>query len=158
LSGSPPGFPLLFGVNVWGEISSEGCGYSNMAKQGAKKAKRSEQTANEGGTNETGAEQTTWRTGDGRFAGDLPAQQRRLLYPAGCREHLRKALAKEFEEIAAGFVKAAKSGSVPHVKLATELLKPTRQGTTRKKSTAARILKEWAEEKRRQATKDSAPE
>jgi hypothetical protein len=105
--------------------------------------------ANEGGSNEIGGEQKTWRTGDGRFAGDLPAKQRRLLYPAGCREHLRKALAKEFEEITAGFVKAAKSGSVQHVKLATELLKPNRKGATRKKSTAARILKEWAEEKKK---------
>lgn len=32
------------------------------------------------------------RWGDGRFAGDLPAKQPRLLYPAGCREHLRKAM------------------------------------------------------------------
>jgi hypothetical protein len=114
-----------------------------------KAAEKSKPVANEGGSNETGREQKTWRTGDGRFAGDLPAKQRRLLYPAGCREHLRKALAKEFEEIAAGFVKAAKSGSVPHVKLAAELLKPNRKGTTRKQSTAARILKEWAEEKKK---------
>src|SRR5580698_9056506 len=106
-----------------------------MATQRAKrKAGVSKQAANEGGTNETGGEQKTWRTGDGRFAGDLPAKQRRLLYPAGCREHLRKALAKEFEDITAGFVKAAKSGSVPHIKLATELLKPTRNGTPRRKS------------------------
>jgi hypothetical protein len=129
-----------------------------MAKQGVRgKAKKGERPANDGGTNETGGEQKSWRTGEGRFAGDLPAKQRRLLYPAGCREHLRKALAREFEEIAAGFVKAAKSGSVQHVKLATELLKPNRKGATRKQSTAARILKEWAEEKQRQATKDSAP-
>jgi len=115
--------------------------------------RKGELVANGGGTNETGGEQRTWRTGDGRFAGDLPAKQRRLLYPAGCREHLRKALAKEFEEITAGFVKAAKSGSVQHVKLATELLKPNRKGTTRKQSTAARILKEWAEEKKKAEAK-----
>jgi len=118
-------------------------------KRAAQKIVRGKRIANEGGTNETGGEQSTWRSGDGRFAGDLPAKQRRLLYPAGCREHLRKALAREFEEIAAGFVKAAKSGSVPHVKLAAELLKPNRKATTRRPSTAARILKEWAEEKKK---------
>jgi hypothetical protein len=128
---------------------------AEMAKERAtgratKRTGKAERAANEGGTNETGGEQKTWRTGNGRFAGDLPAKQRRLLYPAGCREHLRKALAREFEEIAEGFVKAAKSGSVPHLKLATELLKPNRKGTTRRPSTAARILKEWAEEKKKQ--------
>ena len=123
-----------------------------MAAQQAKSRKRSaERTSNTGGTNEIGGEQKTWRTGDGRFAGDLPSKQRRLLYPAGCREHLRKALAREFEEIAEGFVKAAKSGSVPHLKLATELLKPNRKGASRRKSTAARILEEWAEEKKAKA-------
>jgi len=111
--------------------------------------KRGKRIANEGGANETGGEQKIWRTEDGRFAGDLPAKQRRLLYPAGCREHLRKALARGFEDITKGFVEAAKSGSVPHVKLATELLKPNRKGTTRKKSTVARILKEWAEEQKK---------
>jgi hypothetical protein len=120
-----------------------------MATQRARDKKQGgERVANAGGTNETGGEQKTWRTTDGRFAADMPAKQRRLLYPAGCREHLRKALAREFEEIAEGFVKAAKSGSVQHLKLATELLKPNRKGTTRRKSTAARILKEWAEEKK----------
>ena len=126
-----------------------------MARQkAAPKTRRGERVANEGGTNETGGEQRAWRTGDGRFAGDLPAKQRRLLYPAGCREHLRKALAREFEEIAEGFVKAAKSGSVPHVKLAAELLKPTRKGARRKPSTAARILKEWAEEKKKRESSE----
>jgi hypothetical protein len=57
----------------------------------AKRAKK-KRIANEGGTNETGGEQKTWRTGDGRFAGDLPAKQRKLLYPAGCREHLRETI------------------------------------------------------------------
>jgi len=129
-----------------------------MATQRARDRKQGgEQVANEGGTNETGAEQKAWRTADGRFAADMPAKQRRLLYPAGCREHLRKALAREFEEIADGFVKAAKSGSVQHLKLATELLKPNRKGTTRRKSTAARILKEWAEEKKaKEQTVDSS--
>ena len=126
-----------------------------MATQRARDRKQGgEQVANEGGTNETGGEQKTWRTADGRFAADMPAKQRRLLYPAGCREHLRKALAREFEEIADGFVKAAKSGSVPHVKLAAELLKPTRKGARRKPSTAARILKEWAEEKKKRESSE----
>jgi hypothetical protein len=143
----------LFALNY--SIRQLGVGFEMAKKGAADKGKKLERRSNEGGTNETGGEQKTWRTGDGQYAGDLPAKQRRLLYPAGCREHLRKALAREFEEIAAGFVKAAKSGSVQHVKLATELLKPNRKGTTRKPSTVARILKEWAEEKRRQASQEN---
>jgi hypothetical protein len=37
-------------------------------------------------------------------------------------------------------VKEAKSGSVPHLKLATELLKPVRNVTRRKKSETIRSL------------------
>jgi len=72
------------------KISYRGVGF-RMAAKGAKKM---EQLANEGGLNETGGEQKTWRTGDGRFAGALPARTRRFLYPRGCREHLRKTLAQ----------------------------------------------------------------
>lgn len=54
-----------------------------------KMAKKTERLANKGGLNEMGGEQKTWRTADGRFAGSLPPKQRKFLYPAGCREHLR---------------------------------------------------------------------
>ena len=64
----------------------------------------------------------------------------RLMRPSGCREYMRKQLAQEFPGIMEGFVEAAKTGSVQHVKLATELLKPTRKGTTRKKGSVAMLL------------------
>jgi hypothetical protein len=69
---------------------------------------------------------------------------KRLMQPAGCRAYMRRTLATEFAGIVEGFVEAAKTGSCPHVKLATELLRPTRKGTTRKKSgLAAKMLMEW---------------
>jgi hypothetical protein len=60
----------------------------------------------------------------------------KYMRPSECRSHMRKTLAKEFDEIVKGFVAAAKKGSCPHVKLATELLKPDRKGPSRKKGTA----------------------
>jgi hypothetical protein len=68
------------------------------------------------------------------------------LKPAQCRTHMRKTLAKEFDEIVKGFVTAAKKGSCQHVKLATELLKPTRKPTTRKKGPVAKLLEELGED------------
>jgi hypothetical protein len=72
--------------------------------------------------------------------GSRERQTKRILRPAGCRSYMRKELAEEFPEIVDGFVEAAKTGSVPHVKLATELLKPTRKATTRKKGSVAKLL------------------
>jgi hypothetical protein len=62
----------------------------------------------------------------------------RYMRPSECRSHMRRTLAKEFQGIVDGFVEAAKKGSCPHVKLATELLKPIRKGTSRKKGTATK--------------------
>jgi hypothetical protein len=78
--------------------------------------------------------------GEGEGLSDKEAK--RVMQPAGCRAFLRRELAKEFEGITSGFVKAAKTGSVPHVKLATELLKPLRHGTRRGKGTAEKLLEE----------------
>ena len=47
-----------------------------------------------------------------------------------------------------GFVEAAKKGSCPHVKLATELLKPIRKGTSRKKGTATKYWEMLQREER----------
>ena len=58
--------------------------------------------------------------------------------PSECRSLMRKTLAREYEEIVEGFIAAAKKGSCPHVKLATELLKPDRKGPSRKKGTATK--------------------
>ena len=43
------------------------------------------------------------------------------LKPSQCAGHMRKRLAEEFPRIVNGFVKQVKRGSVPHVRLATEL-------------------------------------
>ena len=76
-------------------------------------------------------------------------QSKRLLQPAGCRSYMRKRLADEFGEIVSGFVEEAKKGSCTHVKLATELLKPTRKGTTRKKGTVRQLAEGWAAREKR---------
>jgi hypothetical protein len=65
---------------------------------------------------------------------------RRVVRPAGCRAYIRKELAKQFPEIVDGFVKEAKSGSVPHLRLATELLQPERKDAQRRKGETARML------------------
>jgi hypothetical protein len=71
----------------------------------------------------------------------LTKEERRLLAPAGCRAYMRKTLVKEFPKIVEGFVDKAKTGSCPHVKMVTELMKPVRQGTPRqKKGPAARFI------------------
>jgi hypothetical protein len=70
------------------------------------------------------------------------ASRKRYLSPGRCRSHMRETLAREFQAIVDGFVEAAKTGSCQHVKLATELLKPTRKGSTRKKGTAVRTLEQ----------------
>jgi hypothetical protein len=66
----------------------------------------------------------------------------RMMLPAGCRAYMRRRLAKEFPEIVDGFIEEAKKGSCPHVKLATELLRPVRKGTPRRKSEATKMLDE----------------
>jgi hypothetical protein len=68
--------------------------------------------------------------------------------PSECRSHMRRTLAKEFQGIVDGFVEAAKRGSCPHVKLATELLKPIRKGPSRKKGTATRFWEQLEKEQR----------
>jgi hypothetical protein len=90
------------------------------------------------------------------------ATERRLMMPAGCREYMRKTLAKEFPEIVKGFVDAAKTGSCPHVKLVTELMRPARQSVPRqRKGPAARFLekleKEKAEKERMDREKSGEP-
>ncbi|MGA7156008.1 MAG: hypothetical protein WBY53_04135 [Acidobacteriaceae bacterium] len=74
------------------------------------------------------------------------------LRPSECRAHMRRTLAREFQAIVDGFVEAAKKGSCPHVKLATELLKPVRSAPSRKKGTATYLVEKYerrVEERRR---------
>lgn len=70
----------------------------------------------------------------------------KYMRPGECRSHMRRTLAKEFEEIVDGFVAAAKKGSCPHVKLATELLKPIRKSPSRKKGTVVKYLEKLERE------------
>lgn len=57
---------------------------------------------------------------------------------------MRRTLAAEFEGIVSGFVKQAKSGSCPHVKLASEFLEPRRRASRPKSGRAA--IARWVEE------------
>ena len=75
----------------------------------------------------------------------------RRLRPSECRSHMRRTLASEFQGIVDGFVEAAKKGSCPHVKLATELLKPIRKNPSRKKGSLTRVLEELDRQKREKA-------
>jgi len=79
--------------------------------------------------------------------GGLTRQGKRLMTATGCREYMRRTLAKEFPGIMNGFVEAAKTGSVPHLKLVTELLRPVRKGTSRAKGPAARFFEKLEKEK-----------
>ena len=76
----------------------------------------------------------------------VDAQKPKYMRPSECRRHMRKTLAREFENIVDGFVKAAKKGSCQHVKLATELLKSERKVISRKKGSATRYWEELQKE------------
>ena len=76
------------------------------------------------------------------------AAKGKFLRPNECRSLMRKTLAREFQEIVDGFVAAAKKGSCPHVKLATELLKPIRTGPSRKKGSATKYWEMLQREER----------
>jgi hypothetical protein len=69
-----------------------------------------------------------------------PEPPAKPLKPSQCAGHMRKRLAEEFPRIVNGFVKEVKRGSVPHVRLATELLKapPAKP----KKTLAEKMLEE----------------
>ncbi len=78
----------------------------------------------------------------------LEAGKPKYMRPSECRSHMRRTLAKEFQGIVDGFVAAAKKGSCPHLKLATELLKPIRTGPSRKKGTATKYWEMLQREER----------
>ncbi len=87
------------------------------------------------------------------------AAKGKYLRPNECRSLMRKTLAREFQEIVDGFVAAAKKGSCPHVKLATELLKPIRTGPSRKKGSATlywEMLEREAQEKEKLKREEAA--
>ena len=87
-------------------------------------------------------------------------EKKKYMRPSECRSLMRKTLAREYEAIVDGFIAAAKKGSCPHVKLATELMKPDRKGPSRKKGTAAKywdmLVKEDAEKERLKAEQAAA--
>jgi hypothetical protein len=72
----------------------------------------------------------------------------RYLRPSQCRSLMRKTLAREYQAIVDGFIAAAKKGSCPHVKLATELMRADRKGAPRKKGTATKYWEMLQREER----------
>ncbi len=85
---------------------------------------------------------------------ELTKEEMGLLSPAKCRVYLRRRLAKEFEGITDGFLDAAKMGSCQHLKLATELLGPTRKSKDKPRQTVGAVyekIRREVEEKRRLA-------
>ena len=66
--------------------------------------------------------------------------------PAQCRAYMRGVLAREFPGIVEGFVQEAKSGSCQHVKLATELMKPTTKAKARRKGRVQELLEQLQRE------------
>jgi hypothetical protein len=73
---------------------------------------------------------------------------KKYMKPSECRSLMRRTLAKEFQAIVDGFISAAKKGSCPHVKLATELMKSDRNGASRKKGTATKYWEMLQKEER----------
>jgi hypothetical protein len=88
-----------------------------------------------------------------RAPGDVVERKARSMRPGECRSYMRRTLTREFEGIVAGFVEAAKKGSCPHVKLATELLKPIRKSPSKKKGPVARY---WEQLEREQLERERA--
>ena len=74
--------------------------------------------------------------------------KKKYMKPSECRSLMRRTLAKEFQAIVDGFIAAAKKGSCPHVKLATELMKSDRNGASRKKGTATKYWEMLQKEER----------
>jgi len=81
-----------------------------------------------------------------RVKNTMGETKEKYMRPGECRSHMRRTLAREFEGIVEGFVAAAKKGSCPHVKLATELLKPMRKSPSRRKGSAMKYLEKMNEE------------
>ena len=76
-----------------------------------------------------------------------PSVKKPPMRPAECRAYMRRTLAERFPEIVDGFVKGAKSGSCPHVKLATEFLEVRR--TAQPAKTGRAVLTKWIDEMER---------
>ena len=85
---------------------------------------------------------------------ELVEGKAKYMRPSECRNRMRRTLAKEFDAIIDGFVEAAKKGSCPHVKLATELLKPIRKPTSRKKGSATEYWEMLQREEREEREKE----
>ncbi len=81
-----------------------------------------------------------------RVKNAMGEMKEKYMRPSQCRSHMRQTLAREFQGIVEGFVAAAKKGSCPHVKLATELLKPTRKSPSRRKGSAMKLLEKINQE------------
>ena len=70
-------------------------------------------------------------------------EKERPLRPAQCRAHMRREIAKQYRGIVRGVLEAAKKGSCPHVKLATELVeRPARAQARRGKNVLDQLIED----------------
>jgi hypothetical protein len=69
---------------------------------------------------------------------------------------MRRALSENFPAIVDGFIKQARKGSCPHVKLATELLHSKRRSAPRKKGSLEKLMQklDWEQLEREQAERE----
>ena len=74
----------------------------------------------------------------------VEGSKKKLRTPAQCRRHFQDRIAESIEEIVDGFVKEAKKGSCPHVKLTNEMLEEAiEEKAARKKGPGERMVDEW---------------
>ena len=70
--------------------------------------------------------------------------KRKLRTAAQCRRHFQERISESIEAIVDGFVKEAKKGSCPHVKLTNEMLEAAiEERAARKKGPGERMVDEW---------------
>lgn len=85
--------------------------------------------------------------GEVKVAGtEAVVKKARTPRPGECRGRMRRAVAKEFDEIVRGFIEAAKKGSCPHVKLATELVSQPGRRRTKRESSLEELLRKMDSE------------
>ena len=77
--------------------------------------------------------------------GDSPSARKPPRTAAGCRAYMRSELTRGFPEIVEGFVKVAKRGSAPHLKMANEILESGRVVKAKRSKATSALLKKMAE-------------
>jgi len=78
---------------------------------------------------------------------EVERPKKKLRTPAQCRRLFQDRISGSIEAIVDGFVKEAKKGSCPHVKLTNELLEAAiEEKAARKKGPGERMVDEWLRE------------